>query len=444
MARKAKKGKGGRALIPFLYGILAKSEEGTRLRESPRKLGTYQAFSVARAAEAVIGLWTREEIKGELEKIVDRDDLFYAPRFHVWLEREGRIGITKMDRAVKKPPKKLVDEISDAGKRRTKNLTMLPAYDSENSRYGGTLSHNIQLTMGVKSRSRGNYQDTPPVRQGSIHRPLFARGHMLHPNMAIGSCCQDSGEHSQKIRDYFTYVWCYHSLARLTRAYWEANGKADLTIAGLKLGARVALPFDFLKVPEMAFDQFARRYVDGQSLWEISFEMAEHYERFTTQEFTSMLREGGCFFGLIPYARNFSAIADSVKEAAIRAIWKRDDYYFLGHGIERVREETNGLWDKPIESFIYMKKEGHRDLPQRKRVHIVVNSDTDGVYYVIKVPQNMADGVFTSTAKPLAKFEEADTAFRNDVVCAVYEIPDKILGPKLAREYREIKENEQA
>ena len=57
-------------LVPFLYGFLLKTREGTESERYPRDLGTYQAYSIDRAAEAVMGLWARDEIKDRLADLV--------------------------------------------------------------------------------------------------------------------------------------------------------------------------------------------------------------------------------------------------------------------------------------------------------------------------------------------------------------------------------------
>ena len=201
------------------------------------------------------------------------------------------------------------------------------------------------------------------------------------------------------------------------------------------------VPFDFLKCPELVFEEFTRRYVDGQRLAYISFELAEMYKRYLTDEFMTLLKEGRGYFGLIPLMRQFSDIGDAIKEEAIKALWRDEKgnvrYDFLGHGLERVYPETQELFGRgPIESFIYVRRE-RRDIPKRKRAHIVINPETELAYYIFKVPVGEADRL--TKGKPLVTYQEECTAFRQPVFCAVFEPVEGMISPEIARKYREIK-----
>ena len=424
-------------LVPFLYGFLLKTREGTESERYPRDLGTYQAYSIDRAAEAVMGLWARDEIKDRLADLVSEvKSLEGADHFVAWVERNGgRVGVTDMDRAVKNPPKRLVDEDSVAGRKRTMNLTKKSAYDPHDLRYRASMSPRDQLNMGTKSRSRGNYKDTPPVHRGSLHMPFFLDDRLrIHPHMGVGGGTLDAFEHKLKIRDYETFVWDYAAFVRLTRADWERRGIVPVTISDFD-------PFDFLKCPELVFEEFTRRYVDGQRLAYISFELAEMYKRYLTDEFMTLLKEGRGYFGLIPLMRQFSDIGDAIKEEAIKALWRDEKgnvrYDFLGHGLERVYPETQELFGRgPIESFIYVRRE-RRDIPKRKRAHIVINPETELAYYIFKVPVGEADRL--TKGKPLVTYQEECTAFRQPVFCAVFEPVEGMISPEIARKYREIK-----
>ena len=438
-------------LVPFLYGFLLKTRKGTELERYPRDLGTYQAYSIDRAAEAVMGLWPRWTIKDNLADLVRGvDSLEGADHFVDWVKRnDGKVGIGKMDRAVKNPSKRLVDGVSVAQRKRTMNLTKRRAYDPDHPRYKASVSARHQLNMGSKSRSRGNYKDTPPVHHGSLYWPYFLGDNLpfqkddrlrVHPHMGVGGGSLDSVEHRLKIRDHETVVWDYHAFVKLTRAYWESMLVAPRSIKGLDPTKRIVMPFDFLKNPELVFEVFTRKYVDGQRLSQISFELAEQYERFLTDEFKTLLERGRGYFGLIPLMRQFSEIGEAIKEEAIRALWKDDRdnvrYDFLGHGIERVHPETKKYFgDAPVESFIYVRR-GGRSMPKRKRVHIVINPETELAYYVFKVPIDEANRL--KGRKPLVSYSENCTAFRQDVFCAVYKPPKSMMSPRIIEKYEQI------
>ncbi len=129
-------------ITPFLYGFLIKTRDGTRLEKPPRDLGRYLAFSIDRAAEAVLGLWTREETKERLSQVVENiDDIEGIDHFRRWYEeRGGRIGITAMDEAVKKPSDKEGQTVAE--RTRTMNLTKRAAYDPNDSRFRASFSAN--------------------------------------------------------------------------------------------------------------------------------------------------------------------------------------------------------------------------------------------------------------------------------------------------------------
>ncbi len=394
--------------VPFLYGLFVRARGPTETEREPRDLGSYLVFDLERAAEASLGLWTRQETKDHL---ADMDAP--ADRFASWVERQGRIGITALDAALMTDP-------NTRRPARSRNLTRMAAYLPEDPRYRGSISPKDQLNMGIKGRRRGHRFDEPTVRSGSFHNPFLVSG-AVHPHARIGHCCPDSGEHKGKVRDYETEVICYHTMARLIRASNESLGRLPLTIKGLERGDPVFMPIDLWDYPELVLDAFVRRYVDHQPLWEISFSMSDFYENILSPAASRMLMRGDAFFGMMPLIDDFSENCYKIKEAVIRELWRRErqvPYDFVGHSIEPERPETVEIFGQGFRpSYVFQKRES-RPLVSRKRAHVVINPETETAYYVFKVPMNRQEEV--RTGKPVATYTEIDKFYRKEVFCAVF------------------------
>ncbi|MHA1988684.1 MAG: hypothetical protein ACW98D_18825 [Promethearchaeota archaeon] len=430
-------------LMPFLYGFLLEVRKGTETDRAPRELGEYLAFDLVRSAEAVFGLWARDEKRQRLDDVLNRmGDLEGVDHLKEWHRRrteEGKqSGIMALDDAVMSRP-----DIPQ--KQRSRNLTKKAAYDPNDPRFNASLSPEGQINMDIQSRRRGNARNNPAIKHGSFNHVLYLKGHpYVHPRMGPGNCCEDALEHQNRIKDHKTYVVCYHHEARLTRLDWELKGHVSSSISGIKNGLAVVLPCDFYIKQELVLEIITRRYVDHQPLWQIGFEMSQFYEKVMPQKFRKAFFDQSQhrdhprgYFGLIPLMSEFSDIAYKIKEATIESLWKdergRIRYDFLGHGIEVPSVEAKGIFGGGYRpSYIFVKRE-NRPFRERQRVHIVVNPKTQLAHYIFKVPIGRG-GVF-SRAKPLLTYKETCPAFRQQVYCAVFKPRAISLGPELAGLY---------